>query len=161
MFNFRVARNDDVDIIFNLVNDPIIRQRSFNSEIIDYETHKKWFNLKLEDSFSRIYMVYYYETFAGYVRFETNEDEAIITIHLCEEFRGKSFGVKIIKKGIDMIPKILTISKIKAYIKPDNIGSIISFRDAGFEYSGKISWKNQPCILMEYICKNELWNGGK
>ena len=49
MISFRKATIYDLMLYFDWANDPEVRAQSFDSKIIDIESHKKWFLSKLND----------------------------------------------------------------------------------------------------------------
>ena len=50
------AKEEDCKYIFNLRNNPIVRKASFNSDKIDYETHKRWFTKTLDNPNRKIFI---------------------------------------------------------------------------------------------------------
>jgi len=65
---FRFATKEDCELVFSWINDPLVRQNSYNSDTIPFETHKNWFLGKIEnpDSF---YLIFYFNNIpAGQVR---------------------------------------------------------------------------------------------
>ena len=49
MIMLRRCTYSDMDIIYKWINDDEVRNNSFNSDYIEYETHVKWFNEKSVD----------------------------------------------------------------------------------------------------------------
>ena len=56
MLSLRKPTVKDMEMYFNWANDPIVREQSYNSSIIDLESHKQWFESALnnEANFMRI-----------------------------------------------------------------------------------------------------------
>ena len=50
MLSFRKAQIDDLQLYFNWVNDPIVREQSYNSDIIDFLNHSQWFKKTINDN---------------------------------------------------------------------------------------------------------------
>ncbi|ONF92001.1 hypothetical protein BWD14_14905 [Leptospira santarosai] len=47
MFSLRLAQDDDLELLFQWANDPLVRQMAFHSEPISLDDHKNWFYSRL------------------------------------------------------------------------------------------------------------------
>ena len=70
----RNANIKDVDLLFRWSNDELVRKQSFVSDTIPYEGHCSWYNAKLEDENSIMFILEINAIPAGVVRFELNEE---------------------------------------------------------------------------------------
>lgn len=134
-----LASLDDLNNVFNLSNDLVVRQNSFNSDLIPFDSHVLWFKQKINDKNS-IFFVIKTKTndFVGCTRFdkdfsEKKKFEYVMTIHLVEDFRGKGLGSKLIKKTSKMLFEDYDALKIYACIKHDNVISLKSFLKADYK----------------------------
>lgn len=129
------AEISDIKDLFEWRNHSIARKNSFNTRKISWNEHKKWFNKKINDKNSTIYIVCDKENVKiGVTRFDEVENVIKINIMLNPEFIGKGFGEKIIKAGAKKFLQETNVTKpIIAEIKYDNIASIKSFKNAGFK----------------------------
>lgn len=146
-FDYKITKATENDLleVYNLSNDPTIRQNSFNSEEIKLNEHTKWFQKKLNSEDSIFFTVKNPDKFIGYIRFDRNtevKNESIITIHLNQEFRGKSLGCKLIKISSEKIFSEYPIKKIIAFVKETNNSSLKSFEKAGYELISKDNINN-------------------
>ena len=126
----------DINDLFNWRNHSDVRKNSFNSDLISWDEHEKWFKSKLQDTESVIYIAYYEKTKVGSIRFEDKGDAIKVSIMLNPDFLGKGFGALVIKLGTERFIKEKNPYKpIHAEIKRDNIASLKAFQKAGCEES--------------------------
>ncbi len=154
-FDFEIlkATESDIEDVFNLSNDPIVRQNSFNPEQINFENHVKWFKNKIKSGDCYFYIIRNNNNnFIGYVRFDKNtdiKDEMIISIHLNQKYRGKGFGSKLIKISSEKILKNHSIKKIIAFVKDTNNTSLKSFEKSGYKVISKDNINNNFWYKLE------------
>ena len=136
-FSLRMAKADDALAIFNLSNDGIVRNNSFNSEKIEWGSHLKWFKEKLDDKNCVFFVFNSSNRFNGQIRFDIdpNKKEALASISLIKTMRGLGLSSFILNKSIDKLLRIhKDVKSIKAYIKKENTPSIKAFKNAGFKF---------------------------
>ncbi len=134
----REAAIDDAKLIFDWRNDPLVREVSFSSDEITWESHLNWFKRTLENPLRKIFIGLYQKNSEpfGQVRFDSKDNEAEISIVIAPDHRGKGLGLFLINEGVLKISGLNTnLQKIIAYIKPTNIASKNVFKKAGFIYS--------------------------
>src|SRR3989344_9366189 len=130
----RPAGEVDGDLLLLWANDPVSRAASFRSAHIPREEHLSWFHKKLSDPLVSIYIGIDNEHRAvGTIRFEREEDDAILSIIVNADHRGKGYGKELLKRGEDLIFEKTDIRIIHAYVKPENASSVNLFRSAGYE----------------------------
>lgn len=128
------AKPSDVDLLFSWANDPLCRQNSFSSKMIEYNEHVLWFDKVLKDSDSIIYILYVDEIPCGQIRLTINESEAIISYSVAKEYRGNNFGLimlSLIEKECEAVKQIKTLS---GYVKAENIASQKTFEKSGYSF---------------------------
>lgn len=128
----RRVRPDDLAITFQWLNDPELRRQSYNSEPVSLEDHTKWFNKKLKDTSTYIYIFVYNEIPVAQVRFDVG-DETIISYSIDKSYRGRGWGEAVIQHGIEIFRRDFTGPvKIVGYVKYENESSNRVFRNLGF-----------------------------
>ena len=130
--SLRLVTAQDKDFIFNIANDPHVRQASFQSKPISLGEHDFWFKKRLlsKDPF---YIAAYNNNACGYVRFESlGEGSLLISIALSEEVRGRGLGAQILSKACKVCLEATGCKHIVARIKEANLASINVFRKACF-----------------------------
>ncbi len=116
------ANIDDCNNFFKLANDLDVRNVSFNQELIDYQTHIKWYHNKLNSTNDKLYTLRNENSFIGQIRFEIKNNYAIISIAIEKKFRGLGYGSIILNKGCNEFWNFFKFDII-AYVKFDNISS--------------------------------------
>ncbi|WP_377468994.1 UDP-2,4-diacetamido-2,4,6-trideoxy-beta-L-altropyranose hydrolase [Pontibacter silvestris] len=132
----RNAIKDDLLLLFNWANDPEVRKRSFNKTPIPFDSHSIWFEAKLQDRNTFLYVAEVNSEPAAHIRFEISDNEAIISYLISSAFRGKGLGHTVLLKGIKKLQQQLPQSlQIVGFVQKDNVASIRAFEKAGFAYA--------------------------
>lgn len=134
-FIIKHATIDDMKDVFDLSNDDLVRQNSFNQEKISWEDHQIWFKKKLEDKNCLFFVIRDLDNnLISQIRFDKiNNSEGDISISISPQFRGKGYGVKILKSVSEKLLTEQNVQKVNAYIKPENKASQIIFTKAGYK----------------------------
>lgn len=153
MLTFRKATIADTKLYFDWANDPSVREQSYNSNTIDFENHKKWFEAKLEDDTCMMLLFQNEEKRnVGQIRIQKeNENQALIGISIAVEFRGKGYAKEMLLLASDYFLENNMGYFINAYIKEKNISSKQAFEKAGFEFENIINYEN--CSSFYFIKK--------
>jgi RimJ/RimL family protein N-acetyltransferase len=148
MIKLRRATRKDCRLIWQWANEPEVRAVSFAPEPIVYEDHVKWFETKLNNADCCIYIA---DDIAansdlstvGQIRFDLQEEEALISITLDRKFRGQGRGAQIIELASRTFLASSDAKIIHAYIKKDNTVSLAAFKKAGFSSLKSVLVANQ------------------
>lgn len=134
MLKFRRATIDDVELLFNWVNDPLVRNNSYQKEMIIYENHVKWFSTQINNDTNYLYVFLNESNLpVGQVRINKNgKDNAIIGLMIDSKFRGNGFAKEMITKASDDFLCLNSSFTILAYIFKSNTSSLKSFLNAGY-----------------------------
>ena len=133
----RNAVESDCGQIYEWANDDDTRAASFHSSPIDWDTHRNWFLQRLGDANCLLLICGNDQGKSlGLVRFDLSGDEAIISINLDPNMRGQGLAGFIIIRTVDELLKRCNISKVSAFIKPQNLRSAKAFERAGFSKIG-------------------------
>lgn len=153
MLTFRKTTLADVKLYFDWTNDPIVREQSYNSTIIDFENHKKWFESKVEDDSCMLLLFQNEEKInVGQIRIQKeNKCQALIGISIAAKHRGKGYAREMLVLASDYFLEINKGYLINAYIKEQNISSKQAFEKAGFEFQNIINYEN--CSSFHFIKK--------
>lgn len=142
MLKMRNANINDIETYFNWANEDFVRKLSFNSEKIPFSEHEVWFNNCLIDKNCFMYL-FFITAEIGQVRIQKLEaEEFIISISIDEKYRGKGYGVQMLKMSIESFRIFSPKSAINAYIKIENVVSKNIFEKSGFKYKGELIYKN-------------------
>ncbi len=138
MLRLRLVRESDCALLWEWANDPEVRAASFNSNLITWEEHTRWFTAKYQSPNTVQYIALdYSDTAVGQVRFDLVSDEAEVDVSIVSANRNSGYGTQILKLGLKKLVKCCYIKKVHSYIKEINITSIRAFEKAGFLFIGK------------------------
>lgn len=153
----RKANASDLMLYYQWANDPAVRLQSFNINTIDLQSHKSWFEKKIEDQNCSLFLFENRKSIViGQVRIELdtlNKSKAIIGISVDKNFRGKGLASKLLKKAILSFYEKWSYCTIEAYIKRENFRSIKSFEDAGFVFNQNSTYQGIESVI--YILKKD------
>jgi RimJ/RimL family protein N-acetyltransferase len=130
----RKAVESDLDLYFDWTNDEDTRKNSFNSQVVDYQSHTNWFLNKISDK-KTLMLVFENEDEipVGQIRIEQKPTENVIGISIDKNFRGNGLAVPMLKIASEQFFETFQEKTIHAYIKITNLASLYSFKKAGFE----------------------------
>jgi RimJ/RimL family protein N-acetyltransferase len=142
--SFRKATESDSDLYFEWVNDPLVREQSYNSNYIEKKQHFSWFLEKLKDESFHFYVFQNQNNQnIGQVRIQKIKDSnAIIGVSVDLSHRGFGYGSSMLKLASSDFLLATPNITINAYIKLENLTSKIIFEKAGFEFKGLVEYQN-------------------
>jgi len=143
----RRAKQADCELIWRWANEPETRAASFSSAAIPWERHVEWFNSRINDPNCFLFIAQdSQDSFVGNVRFETNREEAVISVNITEKWRGQGYGIPLIVAAVEELFRISPITSVHAFIKMENDRSIRTFERAGFQRMGTKSVKDELAL---------------
>ena len=135
MPNIRKANENDSRDIFDWRNDELTRQMSHTTDLVEWYEHNAWFYASLVNT-KRLLVICEDETTnekVAIVRFDINDERALISINLSPKMRGKRKAKECLREAISFFKRyFLDVRFIDAEIKPMNIPSQQSFMGVGF-----------------------------
>jgi RimJ/RimL family protein N-acetyltransferase len=122
-------------LMFNWRNETLVRQNSFSQETIEFDGHQAWYQKKLMDPNSLIFIASINGKDMGQIRFDKNSaGEFEIDFSIDKNFRGKGLGNFIIINGIkELLKKRNDVHRLVGKVKKDNLPSQTSFLHSGFK----------------------------
>lgn len=134
----RKATLQDKKLIYNWANDPDTRKNSFNQETIKWEDHEAWYDKRMADDNTKMYIFMDFFKAIGQVRLDVEDDAATISYSVDKDCRGQGIGKEILYSlEKELVSKSDTkkqnIKKLIAHVKADNIGSKKVFESLGYE----------------------------
>jgi len=136
MLTYRKTTLEDVKIYFDWANDIDVREQSFESKKIDFVSHTKWFNSKINDK-SCFMLIFQNENNenVGQLRIQEYDlENAIIGVSIDTPFRGNGFAKEMLVNGCKSYFNHKSDVMIHAYIKKKNISSKFAFENARFQF---------------------------
>jgi RimJ/RimL family protein N-acetyltransferase len=157
MLSFKKPTIDDLNLYYTWANDPLVREQSYNSELISIETHSIWFEKILSDnSYSLFLFENQNKDKVGQVRIKKQDNSvAIIGISVDKKHRGKGYAKEMLIIAKDAFLNENSDFILKAYIKEENAFSRISFEKAGFKFSTSVVYETFRSFLYINTKTNE------
>ena len=132
LIHLRPAAADDIKLIWEWANDPLVREASFRSAPIPWEDHQRWFTAQLASPSTRFFVAELEGQPVAQVRFSIEDTSAIISASLSAELRGRRLASAILVRAVREIFRSTVVKRIEALIKPGNTASLRAFTRAGF-----------------------------
>ena len=146
MLKVRLVNSSDIQKIFELSNDDVVRANSINKSKISWESHVKWFNNRIKDLEHPFYIIENDNgDFVSQVRFDTAK-ENVISISISKTFRGKGLASDIIK----ICTQKSNLKSVYAYVKIANIASKKAFIKAGYKELGIEQINNEDYFKLSF-----------
>ncbi len=142
-FNWRNVSVDDLSLLYEWANDPVVRANAINQDAIAWEDHVNWFHTKLNSPNSQLFILEKLNVPIGQVRIDFDGVYWVIGYSIDMKFRGLGYGKMIIAE----LMKRCENKKLKAVVKSGNISSRKVFE--GLEFIEKSEVK-QDNTLVEY-----------
>jgi UDP-2,4-diacetamido-2,4,6-trideoxy-beta-L-altropyranose hydrolase len=129
----RPVGEKDARLVWEWVQDPIVRAASFSSAPIPWEDHLRWFSNVLADPQRIMYMLTNaQEDLLGQIRFDLEEHDATVSISLAPHARGYGYGRIALHLSTQELFATTPIKQVHAYVKCENTPSVRTFLQAGF-----------------------------
>lgn len=141
----RPAIRADELLLFDWVNDPLVRINSFSKSPIDYESHRTWFLKTLSDPNALIFIGEDdFDLPIGQIRFNCYRNEAKIDISIDSAFLGHGLGKQLLKLGLSKLRQVTFVKRVIAEVLPYNKPSTKLFLSVGFKQTYS---KDNDCLI--------------
>lgn len=147
----RPAKFSDWEFLLCLRNDEAVSAASFSSGKVTAEEHQKWLRAKLADNQTRLWIVEDGGAAVGQVRAEREGGEAVLSIALSAEARGRGLGGEAIRAASQFAAAQFSVMKVRAKIKHNNPKSMQAFQAAGYRLDND---SVADCIEMLWETRN-------
>lgn len=144
--SLKKATLKDCKFLFELRNDPIVRNASIHQEQINFKSHLTWLKKQLKVPKNTLYIIWLKKRRVGQIRIDAHQT---ISISLHKSIRGKKYGAYIIQLAMHKYRKKYRKRKFYAFIKVENKGSSQAFVSAGFRRIDRI-------IINSVLCEKYL-----
>lgn len=94
---------EDLDFLFQLRNDPEVRNNSFHNQPIPIEKHREWFDRKLKEESCKMFVLESVKEQLGQVRIENRIENLQsrnvwqISYSIIRGYRGKGYGEEMLR----------------------------------------------------------------
>jgi len=145
----RSVEEDDAQAVLEWANDPDTREASFSSSRITMKEHLQWFEDKLSDP--NVVMLLGTDcqgVTIGVVRFDLHEDEAVVSLNVAPEHRGRGHGGELLRLACREILSRPDVDLVIAHVKRENTRSVQVFLGAGFVVDGTECIQNHAAVCL-------------
>lgn len=150
MPTLRRVTADDMDQLFMWANDVDVRNNAYENKPIAYERHISWFNMKLYDRKSYMYIYEEGCTPIGQIRFDLEGTTLEVDVSIDKEHRGCGHGTHIIRYGTLRALNDARASYAVAYVLQQNSASLRAFIAAGYNYEGIVNYMGKQVHKLQY-----------
>jgi spore coat polysaccharide biosynthesis predicted glycosyltransferase SpsG len=150
-FYFRKVINKDSALLFNLLNDKLVRANAVHDIPLKWGDYLDWFSGKLmDDDCYHLLSFTNTDQFIGQVRFDINGYYAEISAGIHPDWRGKG-NVKLVifNASFKCFHDHPNVEYILAHIKPQDSQSLAIFTQAGYSLIERVTVNNQEVL----VCK--------
>lgn len=154
----RSVTDQDCRLLWEWVNDPVVRASAFDSHPISWQEHLDWFQRKHADPSCALYLLMDGQGHPmGQARFDRQPDgSAEIDISLSKEYRGRGVGLQALRLACETFRAGTPMARIVAAIKPENIASVRIFQKGGFLDQGKGFVKGHEAVFLSLDLQAEI-----
>ena len=130
----RRATESDSRLLWEWANEPGVRASAFSQGAIGWEEHSVWFRAKLADEACMILIGEGADGQPiGQVRINQKPNrEAEIDLSVARDFRGAGYGSLLLETALQEVFDSRPITKVHAFVRPENLASARAFEKAGF-----------------------------
>jgi UDP-2,4-diacetamido-2,4,6-trideoxy-beta-L-altropyranose hydrolase len=129
----RSASIEDARDVFAWRNQESVRSVSRNSQMLDWEAHKSWFDAVLRDSAKHLLIGERAGLPIGVVRFDTMGADAEVSIYMVAEHSGKGLGAELLLVAEAwLLQRSPVTGRLIAEVLDDNLASHNLFSRAGY-----------------------------
>ena len=154
----RAATIEDMDLLFEWANDPLVRKNSFSSEQIPYEEHREWYAKLLERKDRKQYIYEYENEPIGQIRLSIDGDTAVISYSICASKRGMGHGKNMLQLlSNQVIIDLPDVKKLLGKVKMDNVASQKAFLEVGYQENYKTFEMEVGALQVNDIHINSGW----
>jgi UDP-2,4-diacetamido-2,4,6-trideoxy-beta-L-altropyranose hydrolase len=151
----RRATESDSRLLWEWANEPGVRASAFSQQVIDWDEHSAWFQAKLADEACIILIGEVSDGQPiGQVRINQKANqEAEIDVSVARNFRGAGYGSLLLETALRGVFDSGRITKMHAFIRPENLASARAFEKAGFRRLGETKVKGNLAL---HYCRERL-----
>lgn len=134
LLNIRIAEFEDVEQVFEIRNKKEVRENSFNKEVIDFETHEKWYNDSLNNYDRHILVLEFDDKIIGVLRYDVSLGCAEVSVYIDPPYFGNGYAEILLNQGENWLKNFSPeIKQLTAKILDKNLKSQHLFVKLGFK----------------------------
>lgn len=132
--SFRRVSTLDCELLFEWANDDLVRRNAFTTNKIDFEEHLKWFQGKIKNDQTLMYLILKDNDAVGQIRVDLEGEIGMISYSIDSKYRGQGFGTQALQEiHLRVKADYKEIKRIIGRVKIENLPSRKAFEKADFE----------------------------
>lgn len=143
----RLANQGDMEQVFRLANEPVVRANSFSPEPINLTEHSRWFAAKLASPETIFFVMDFEGVVAALVRYDRFGDIAEIDLAVHPAFRGRGLGTKLLRASAQNAMVRLGVKQLRAVVLEENLVSRRCFKRADFCEAAQEQVMGKSCAV--------------
>lgn len=148
--HLRRAESKDTIGLWELANDPAVRQSAFHPDPIPLETHVDWFQGKLDAPGSRIWVLAFHGVLAAQVRYDRRDDRTLeLDYSVAPAWRGQGLGTRMLVETWRQACLELDANRVQGLVLAHNLASMRAFKGARFRELGTLERSGRLCHVFE------------
>jgi RimJ/RimL family protein N-acetyltransferase len=145
----RPATAGDARYVWAINNHPTVRAQSVRTGDIPWETHETWFGKQLVRTDGRLLVAVEDGVPVGVARFDVEGAEAVVSIAVGVEHRGRGLGRRIVEHVTAAAFAHPGVRRAVAFTRPDNVASQRAFLGNGYRAAGDASAEGVALLRFE------------
>lgn len=133
--NIQIRKMEERDIptIYECIHKKYVKKYYEAEEEKQWQAHQSWYRFVLHSDAYFFYIIEKETEFVGTVRYELEEEKAIVSIFIQEEYRNRGFAKEALLNSISVLSSEIEVEEIVAYILEENESSQKLFLNCGFQ----------------------------
>jgi len=137
-FTVRPAAAEDARFVWTVNNHPTTRAQSLSTGDISWETHLAWFQARLARPDCAFLIGLSGDEPIGVARFDVAAGEAVISLAVSADHRGRGLGGRLIRSITDLALARADVRVAVAFTRPTNTASRRAFAQNGYREVGAV-----------------------
>ncbi len=130
---YRPATLEDAELLLCWRNDPPVREMSFSSDPITFESHRAWLTGVLTDPDRTLLVAEHAGAPIGTLRFDRDAARAQISVAVAPRARGRGLGAQMIAEATELeLAAHPQLADVLAEVQAHNLPSLKAFERAGY-----------------------------
>lgn len=132
--NIQIRKMEEKDIpqIYEYIHKKYVHEYYPMEKQQQWESHSMWYHFVLHSNSYFFYILELEEEFIGTIRYEREEEKALVSIFVREEYRGKGYGKFALEESMKKVFQATNIEEMEAIILEENEVSRNLFVNCGF-----------------------------
>lgn len=128
----RKMEERDIPTIYEYIHKKYVKKYYKEEEEKQWQAHQSWYRFVLHSNAYFFYIIEQETKFVGTVRYELEEEKAIVSIFIREDYRNQGYAKKALLESMSVLSSEIEVEGIIAFILEENKCSQRLFLNCGF-----------------------------